>query len=293
MKIIECEQGSIEWVALRNGVPTASQFDRIITPKSRKPSTARFTYRAELVAEFLMGQPLDWGTSAWVERGTEGEPEARRYYEFQNDVEVRQVGFIVRDDGLVGCSPDGLVGDDGGLEIKNLGAAKHVRHLLGENLDFIGQVQGNLWLTGREWWDVLSYNPELPPVIHRIKPDAEWQEAFVPILEEFIVTLEADKAKFAHHRVPRPWHEEDVEEAPVSTLAEAYERAQTVAGTLAGLEQLSMTESDEVELLFHDENLSGLVDLTAELEKKLEAVGAEIDGMGESGEPEPDLFEGA
>ena len=285
MKIFECEQGSLEWIELRNGVPTASQFDRIITPKSRKPSTGRFTYRAELVAEYLMGQPLDWGTSLWVERGTELEDEARRYYAFQNDVEVRQVGFIARDDDLVGCSPDGLIGDAGGLEIKCLGAAKHVRHLLGEDLDYIGQIQGNLWLTGREWWDVLSYNPELPPVTHRIEPDKEWQDAFVPILEEFIIKLEADKAKLAHHRVPRPWHTEDPDEAPAGSLEEAYERAQTVAGHLAEIDQLTMSESDEVELHFHDENLEGLVDLTAELEKKLEAIG-------ESGEPEPDLFEG-
>ena len=285
MRIVECEQGSLEWMEVRLAVPTASQFDRIITPKSRKPSSGRFTYGAELVAEYLMGQPLDWGTSLWVERGTELEDEARRYYAFQNDVEVRQVGFIARDDGLVGCSPDGLIGDAGGLEIKNLGAAKHVRHLLGEDLDFIGQVQGNLWLTGREWWDVLSYNPELPPVVHRVEPDKEWQEAFVPILEEFIVKLEADKARLAHHRVPRPWHMEEVEEAPAGTLEEAYERAQTVAGQLVGLDEITFQESEEIGLLFHDDNLQGLVDLTSELELRLEGLGQEV------GEPEPDLFQ--
>jgi hypothetical protein len=205
MKIIECEQGSVEWMQARLGIPTASQFDRIITPKALKPAGARFLYRAELVAEYLLGQPLDWGTSEWVERGTELEDEARRYYAFQRDVEVQQVGFVSRDDGLVGGSPDGLVGDDGGLEIKCLGAAKHVRHMLGEDLGYVGQVQGNLWLTGRAWWDVLSYNPELPPVIHRIEPDPKWVEAFVPVLAEFITKLEADKAKLAHHRVTRPW----------------------------------------------------------------------------------------
>lgn len=279
MKIIECEQGSIEWMQARLGVPTASQFDRILTPKSFKPSASRSTYGAELVAEWLLGQPIEWGTDMWMERGLELEADARLWYEFQNDVDVERVGFITR--GLVGGSPDGLVGDDGGLEIKCLGAAKHVRHLLGEDLDYIGQVQGYLWLTGRKWWDVLSYNPELPPVVHRVEPDLKWVAAFEPVLEAFVEKLEADKAKLAHHRVPRPWHTEDPEEAPAQTLDEAYERAQTVAGHLATLDEITFPESEEIDLLFHDGNLQGLTDLTSELELRLE-------GLGQG--PEPDLF---
>ena len=101
MKTLDLEQGSTEWMMARLGIPTASRFDRLLTPKTRKPSASRDSYRAELVAEYLMGQPLDWGTSAWMERGTELEDEARRWYEMDRGVDVEQVGLVLRDDGLV------------------------------------------------------------------------------------------------------------------------------------------------------------------------------------------------
>ena len=211
MKIVTVDQGSLDWMQARLGIPTASKYDCLLTPKTRKPSAGVHTYRAELMAEWLLGQPLDWGTTAWMERGTDMEDEAARFYAFDRGVEVEKVGVIMRDDGETGGSPDRLVGEDGGLEIKCPGASQHVKYLLGIDdlaTSHIGQVQGYMYLTGRNWWDVLSYNPELPPVMVRVERDAEYLGLLVPILDALIAQLNADKEALAQHRVIRPWHPE-------------------------------------------------------------------------------------
>jgi hypothetical protein len=208
MKIIYCEQGSAEWMVARLGIPTASQFDKLLTPKTRKPAAAQKKYRAQIVGEWIMGQVVEWGSDGYMERGKDMEDEARRKYELLKDVDVDQVGFVLRDDELVGASPDGLVGADGGLEIKCPGLVQHMLYLLeieslGEK--FVGQVQGCMYLTGRSWWDVESYHPELPAVIVRVERDEEYLAALLPVLDPFIEQVEADKLKWADHRVPRPW----------------------------------------------------------------------------------------
>lgn len=208
MKIHRFPQGSDEWWQTRLGIPTASRFDDLLTPKTLKPAAARDRYRAELVAEYLLGQPLDWGSSQWTERGTDMEDEARRWYEMHMEIDVERVGFITTDDGTAGGSPDGLVGTQGGLEIKCLGAGAHMQRVLYDVPEHIGQVQGGLWLTKRSWWDVLYYNPELPKRIIRVEPDPKWVAAFEPVLAEFSATLEADKITWGPQRVLRPWSPE-------------------------------------------------------------------------------------
>ena len=210
MNTLDVDQGTLEWMTARLGMPTASQYDRILTPKTQKPSGGRGRYRAELLAEWLLGQPTDWGSTNWTTRGTDMEAEARRWYEFQNDVKVRQVGFITRDDGCTGGSPDGLIGDDGILEIKCPNATAHVQYMLGDDPDYIGQCQGLMYLTDREWVRVLSYNPELPPAVTAVFRDDEYIEKLVPVLDAFIGELEGEKMRLAEHKVIRPWHMENV-----------------------------------------------------------------------------------
>lgn len=202
MKIHHVEQGSPEWLELRLGIPTASEFDRLLTPKTRKPAAARFKYRAELLAEWLLGYPLDSGSTAFMERGTGLEAEARRWYEFETGATVQRVGFITRDDGACGGSPDGLVGEDGGLEIKCPAAVQHVLYMLGEEPDYVGQCQGAMYLTGRPWWDFLSYNPILPPVLKRIPRDEEYIAALAEVIDSFCAGLELDRAALAEYRNP-------------------------------------------------------------------------------------------
>lgn len=172
---VDCQQGSEEWLRARLGIPTASRFSDIVTPKKGDPSASMAPYCYELLAEQLLGRPLDDQTSAFMERGTALEKAARAWYCFERETTVEEVGFLLRDDGRVGCSPDGLVGDDGGLEIKCPSAAVHIGYLLGEaGAKYRCQVQGCLWITGRKWWDFVSYNPDMPPVLVRFERDEDF-----------------------------------------------------------------------------------------------------------------------
>lgn len=200
MRIIECAQGSPEWRAARLGIPTASQFSRILTPAKLEYAKGAETYIREILAEWLTGEPQDEGGSGGTERGTDMEPEARAWYEAQYDVTVREVGVCLSDDGTVGCSPDGLVGEDGGLEIKCPFAKTHIGYVLDPAslvADYRHQIQGGLFVTGRKWWDVMSYSPIMPTVLVRCTPDADYQRAITYGLILFNKTLGEHKAALA------------------------------------------------------------------------------------------------
>lgn len=184
MKILRCEQGSLEWQMARLGIPTGSQVNRILTPAKLKVSSSAHQYLAELAAEWLVGYPLEFGgNSQYMERGKEQEPEARAWYELTRDVEVEQVGFIMTDDELFGCSPDGLVvGRSRGLEIKCPALHTHIGYLRNPQLledEYHGQVQSNMYVSERDEWDLVSYHPDLPKVVRTIGRD----EAFIKALD--------------------------------------------------------------------------------------------------------------
>ena len=205
MKIIKCEQGSEQWQQLRVGLPTASQVDKIISPKKLQPSSQATTYRNQLLAEWLCGHPIDWsGQSQWMERGQEMEGPAREWYAFTRDIEVEQVGFIMRDDEKFGGSPDGLIGDDGVLEIKCPALHTFLGYLIEPHTlaeKYAGQVQSYLMLTGRAWADIVAYNPDLPSVVVRIERDERYIGALGKALDAFIAHLDAAKDKLAAHKV--------------------------------------------------------------------------------------------
>jgi len=210
MIVVDCEQGSPEWVAARLGVPTASAFHRVITPRTAKESAASEGYLAELVAEWLLGEPLDPDVSGFMTRGTELEQTAIRFYECQRDVDVARVGFVLADDSGYGCSPDGLVGEDGGLELKCPGPAAHVRHLLAleyeaQPTEYYAQVQGSMYVTGRAWWDFLSYHPTLPPALVRYARDDVFCGSLAGILGDFCARLAEAKEKM----IARGYHPPD------------------------------------------------------------------------------------
>lgn len=208
--IAELEQGTYEWEQCRLGIPTASRFADILTPAKLQYSAQAGKYLRELVAEWLVGHAfVDNGASQWMDRGTELEPEARAWYEFDRGVKVRQVGFVFRSDYRAGGSPDGLVGDDGGLEIKNPALTTHLGYLADPDSlakQYRGQVQGSLYITGRAWWDVLSYSPIMveDQVVVRIEPDPEYQRALDDALRQFLDDLDAAKRQWAKYRQPRP-----------------------------------------------------------------------------------------
>lgn len=189
MIVYNVEQGSQDWINLRLGIPTASCFSKLLTPKTLKPSASADAYACELVAEELTGEPLDAASTGFMERGTGMESQAAAWYEFENDVEVQKVGFITNDDKTIGCSPDDLVGDKGGLEIKCPSAGQHVQNIFNMGIKYKLQVQGCMLITGREWWDILSYNPCIRPVSIRVVRDEECISALADVLTAFISTV--------------------------------------------------------------------------------------------------------
>lgn len=189
MIVIDCQQGSVEWLEARLGIPTASRFDNILTPKKMTLAAGRTSYMHELIAERMLGAPLDAADTVWMERGRDMEPEAVAWYEFHRGIDTEPVGFVMRDDRNVGCSPDRLVGTDGGLEVKCRGPKNHVACLLGDEPALWTQVQGNLWITERQWWDVLGYHEDLPPVLIRVERDEKAIKAIASAVSEFTKEL--------------------------------------------------------------------------------------------------------
>jgi hypothetical protein len=202
----ECKQNSEEWDRLRCAKPTASQFHRILTPKQLKISKAgAFSYMSELFAEHVNGGPIESASTQFMQRGHDQEDEAVAAYEFEKSVDVRRVGFITNDDGTFGCSPDGLVGDDGGLEIKLLKLENHVKAMLRPQ-EFADshrmQVQGALMITGRKWWDVMAHNPVLPSVIVRVERDEEVIGKLLPAVETLVLELDAELIRWGFKEPP-------------------------------------------------------------------------------------------
>lgn len=205
MKILDVAQGTAEWAQARAGIPTASCFDKILTAKKLELSKSSVVYRNQLLAERLVGYPIDFAPqTGWMERGIELEPEARAFYEMHFDVEVETVGFVLRDDEQVGGSPDGFVGSDGGVDFKCPAIHTHVGYLLDPNKlsdEYMMQAQGLMYLTGRQWWDLLSYHPELPHVRVRIMRDEAYIGAVDKALALFVADLNTAWKQLEPHRI--------------------------------------------------------------------------------------------
>lgn len=186
MKIIDCDQNSPEWFAARVGKATASEFSRIITPLG-KESKAVDGYINEILAEMIVGHHIDGFQSDYMARGKELEDDAALLYATLTDDPVVKVGFCVSDCGRMGCSPDRLVGDHGLLETKVLKPGNHVAQLLKPELDddHKPQLQGQLLVTGRQWVDVMSYHPEMKPVIIRVERDNAYLFDMTRYIEKF------------------------------------------------------------------------------------------------------------
>lgn len=175
MKIHDIPQGEAEWFTLRIGKVTASEAHNLLTPKFKiKTGDGPTTYLYTKVAEGFRKRPLGGFTSSWAtEQGQEMEDEARRWVCFEFEHKVRDVGFIEHDDGRCGCSPDALLDDDGGLELKAPQPTNHVRYLLDGELpeDYTAQVHFSMYVTGRPWWKFVSYHRGFPPFVLTVQRD--------------------------------------------------------------------------------------------------------------------------
>ena len=192
MIICNVEQLTTEWFAARCGIPTASNFDKIVTTKG-DPSKSAKKYMYQLAGEAITGIKEETYQNGQMQRGIELEAEARTFYDLIRDSEVTEVGFCYRDEKKqVGASPDGLVGADGLLEIKCPLLSTHVEYLLSNKLPtvYFQQIQGQLYVTDRKWCDFLSYYPGMQPFIIRVDRDEEYIEKMDKILQTFVSELD-------------------------------------------------------------------------------------------------------
>ena len=192
------EQQTAAWLYERVGYCTASRFKDVMAKlKSGNPGEKRQTYLMEVVVERLTGQPLDHFDSAAMQWGTEQEQRSRMDYEAQTGAMVEEVGFIKHPTLLmVGGSPDGLIGEDGGWESKSpFNSANHLYTLLeGMPEEHTAQVQGLMWITGRKWWDFQSYDPRLPEPFCRYRQRVERDDKYIASLEEEVIVFTAEVA---------------------------------------------------------------------------------------------------
>ena len=188
-------QGEGDWLQMRVGKVTASELSNLVTPdfKIRTGETPH-TYLCEKIAEAWRGKPLP-GFSSWAtEQGQLLEDEARSWYCLTHaDHRLHNVGFVEHDDGRCGASPDALLGEDGGLELKCPQPTNHVRYLLAGTVpkDYIAQVHMSLYVTGRKWWRFVSYHRGYPALVLTVERDEAIMGKIEAALSAFYATFDA------------------------------------------------------------------------------------------------------
>lgn len=212
---------------LRAAKPTASEMDRILTPGGKLSSQCE-GYLNHLLSEFVLGYPVQGPQTEWMIRGQELEDRAIEAYEFQAEVETDRVGFVTSADGLVGCSPDRLVGTNRLLEIKVPSPAIHVGYMRTGSIEakYKVQCQAQLWITERERVDIVSFHPEMPAVIIPVRRDEVFIEnlsmavmSFVEILEAAKIDIERRYGPFVRRAPPaEPDKQFDMTEADVDMI---------------------------------------------------------------------------
>ena len=193
MKWLPVVQGSDPWMQAHLGRPSASQFDRVLSPKKLLPSASQEKYLAELVAERILGYPVQpMGGTIEMQRGTDLEGGAVAYYEFVTGRKATKCGFALTDDEKVGASPDRLVGEVGLLEAKSPMAHTQIGYLLsGLDAEYRLQLQGQLYVSEREWVDFIAHCPGLPDFQQRFHREKEVLDKLVPALRDFCAAIDA------------------------------------------------------------------------------------------------------
>ena len=191
------EQGSDAWKLERLGKATASRVADLIAKTKSGWGASRANYAAQLIAERLTGVPQETYTNAAMQWGTTTEPEAVAAYEFYRDVAVERVGFVPhpRID-MAGCSPDGLVGNDGLVECKCPLTKTHIETLLSGRVpsDYTPQIQFQLACTGRAWCDFVSFDPRMPEEMRLFIGRVEREGKYIAELEQMVGDFLAEVA---------------------------------------------------------------------------------------------------
>lgn len=187
LQIIDVEQGSEEWRKARLGVVTASCFSQLMAKGEGK---TRRTYMMKLIGERLTGELSEQFSNVHTERGTVMEPQARALYELEKDVQIMPCGFMKRGD--VGYSPDGLIGEDGLIEIKSKLPHLHLELMLKDEApsEHMAQMQGGLWISEREFCDFVSYWPGLPLFVKRVYRDEKYIKQVSDAVDAFLTEMQ-------------------------------------------------------------------------------------------------------
>lgn len=193
MKIHEGTQGSLEWLQLRASTITASEFDNLVTPKweIRKGEMPK-SYLNRKLAELWTGQPIDDGFSSFAtDQGNLQEEESRDWLQFQFGAEIHRPAFITTDDGRCGCSPDGVLGEEG-IELKNPRLPNQVKYLLGGVLpdEYSHQCHFSLFVTGWKRWHFVSYSRRLPKLALKVERDEKIQAVIKEAVFDFLSRLD-------------------------------------------------------------------------------------------------------
>ena len=192
----DIEQGTDEWFAIRCGKVTASRVADVIATTKSGYSASRANYEAQLICEILTGKPAESYSNAAMQWGTETEPLARAQYELKTGNMVNQIGFVVHPIiEQAGASPDGLIGEDGCIEIKCPNTSTHLDTLLSQKVPskYITQMTWQMVCTGRKWCDFVSYDPRLPEnlqlFIERIELDEDYAKKLQNEVVMFLVEV--------------------------------------------------------------------------------------------------------
>lgn len=224
------EQGSLEWHAAKCGKVSASRIADVMARTQKGWGAPRKHYMDKLVAERITGQPMGQKSVPSLDRRLEMEPEARIAYEFYSDNTVVEVGFI--DHPIIpncGASPDGLIGDDGGLELKCCDSPAHIEMLTTSVIDkgYLYQCDFGMACTGREWWDFGSYDPTMPEE-----------------LKLWVKRIDRNAARIA-----------EIESAVIEFLAEVDAKVAAVMATINGKSALEFTLEKSIAVVAEKSNV--------------------------------------
>lgn len=236
MKIHDCEQGTPDWFRLRQGIPTASCFDQIMTPKTMKLSESRHKYAVRLIAERILNwQAQSLETLEHIRNGKEREPQAIRQLEFVHEIETRTIGFITTDSGRWGASPDRLIKGSGEpVEVKCPSDPTHLGYLLLPHPDpYKCQVQGQILTVEADTSLFYSYHPMMPECLLRTDRDQPFIDKLEACLRQFCDEVDEMERRarmlgtfqaYAEMRTPIEVERgQNLRTAPVATDAEMEE----------------------------------------------------------------------
>lgn len=206
------EQKSPEWFEERLGKVTASCIYKVMAKlKDGKPGADRANYHAQLVTERLTGAAAETYSNAAMQWGTETEPQARAMYRFEKGLDAVETGFHTHPSIVMsGASPDGLIGDDGLIEIKCPNSATHIATLTGAGIDrkYLYQMQWQMACTDRQWCDFASFDPRLPLEMQLHVQRIERDDAMIAEIEAEVRALLAQVEATVDDLTTRYLHKE-------------------------------------------------------------------------------------